>query len=150
MNALFEGDLIRPLGLVTLYFGYAEFEVDALLQVLNGVGSVTRPPRNAPLRQKLLAAGEQLSRLPVPQASQLISIIHSARPLIDLRNALIHSCILAKGRVVPHDKSQPELSISPEQLNELAEAIWNWKERLNVARQLHLMPALLNATSHVT
>jgi hypothetical protein len=31
MNVSLEGDLIRPLGLVTLYFGYAEFEVDALL-----------------------------------------------------------------------------------------------------------------------
>jgi hypothetical protein len=28
VNGAFEGDLIRPLGLVTLNFGYAEYELD--------------------------------------------------------------------------------------------------------------------------
>ena len=31
VSAFLEGNLIRPLGLGTLYFGYAEFEVYALL-----------------------------------------------------------------------------------------------------------------------
>ena len=34
----YEGDLIRPLGLVTLYFGYAKCEIDAFLQRLNDAG----------------------------------------------------------------------------------------------------------------
>jgi hypothetical protein len=49
VNVSFEGDLIRPLGLVTLYFGYAEFEVDALLDALIGVGLAVDKPRNASL-----------------------------------------------------------------------------------------------------
>ncbi len=55
MNVSFEGDLIRPLGLVTLYFGYAEFEVDALLDALVGVGLAVDMSRNASLGQKLAA-----------------------------------------------------------------------------------------------
>lgn len=36
LNNSFEGDLIRPLGLVTLYFAYAEYELDQLLKDLGG------------------------------------------------------------------------------------------------------------------
>lgn len=39
MNGAFEGDLIRPLGLVTLYCGYAEGELDELLRVLSATGA---------------------------------------------------------------------------------------------------------------
>ena len=53
MNVSFEGDLIRPFGLVTLYFGYAEFEVDALLDALVGVGLTVAIPRISSLGQKL-------------------------------------------------------------------------------------------------
>lgn len=55
MNVSFEGDLIRPLGLVTLYFGYAEFEVDALFDALVGGGLAVDMSRNASLGQKLPA-----------------------------------------------------------------------------------------------
>ena len=35
MSRSYEGDLIRPLGLVTLNFGHAEYEFDAFLQRLS-------------------------------------------------------------------------------------------------------------------
>lgn len=38
MSSYFEGDLIRPLGLVTLYFGYAEAQVNTLIEMLNECG----------------------------------------------------------------------------------------------------------------
>jgi hypothetical protein len=47
----FEGDLIRPLGLVTLYFGYAEFEVNALLAVMKEVGLLAEVPAGVPFGQ---------------------------------------------------------------------------------------------------
>ena len=93
MNVSFEGDLIRPLGLVTLYFGYAEFEVDALLDALVGVGLAVDMPRNASLGQKLAVVREVLSRQKIAEASQLIAIVDEVRPLIELRNilgALVH------------------------------------------------------------
>jgi hypothetical protein len=95
----FEGDLIRPLGLVTLYFGYAEFEVDALLDALETVGLVVGSTRNAPLGQKLALVRELLTRQQIAEAGPLVFLVDEARPMIELRNVLVHSCILAGGRV---------------------------------------------------
>ncbi len=142
VNGSFEGDLIRPLGLVTLYFGYAEFEVDALLDGLDRMGLAVGTPRNISLGQKLAVVREVLSKRQMAEASQLISIIDDARSLIDLRNLLVHSSIVAGGRVAPSDKSRPEMIVTPDRLNQLADAIFTWKERLSVTRQLQLMPAL--------
>ena len=142
MSGAFEGDLVRPLGLVTLYFGYAEFEVDSLLNVLTGGRQAFDAPSNVPLGQKLATLREELTQLRLPEADQLISIIDHARPLIERRNLLVHSCILAEGRVVPSDRSLSELTVTPEQLTDLAESIFTWKERLSATRQLSLVPAL--------
>jgi hypothetical protein len=142
VNVSFEGDLIRPLGLVTLYFGYAEFEVDALLDALVGVGLAVDISRNASLGQKLAAVREVLSRRKIAEAGQLIAIVNEAGPLIELRNTLVHSSIVAGGRVRPSDKSRSGMTVTSEQLTQLADAIFTWKERLSVMRQRQLMPAL--------
>jgi hypothetical protein len=150
VNASFEGDLIRPLGLVTLYFGYAEFEVDALLDSLIEVGLAIDRPRNTSLGQKLAVVREVLSRRKLPEAGQLIAIVDEGRPLIELRNTLVHSSIVAGGRVRPSDKSRSDMTVTPEQLTQLADAIFNWKERLSPTRQLQLMPALKRMEHHGT
>ena len=72
MNVSFEGDLIRPLGLVTLYFGYAEFEVDALLKALESAGFPIDISSNIPLGRKLAMARDVLSRRQIPEAIQMI------------------------------------------------------------------------------
>ena len=142
MNVSFEGDLIRPLGLVTLYFGYAEFEVDALLNALESAGFPITVASTIPLGRKLAVARDVLSRRQIPEAIQVISIIDEAKSMIELRNLLVHSSILAGGRVTPSDKAQHEVTVTPDQLVRLADDIFTWKERLSVARQLKLMPAL--------
>jgi hypothetical protein len=142
VNVSLEGDLIRPLGLVTLYFGYAEFEVDALLDALVGVGLSVGMPRNASLGPKLAVVREVLSRQKIAEAGLLIAIVDEVRPLIELRNILVHSSIVAGGRVTPSDKARSDMTVTPEQLTQLADTIFTWKERLSVTRQLQLMPAL--------
>jgi hypothetical protein len=142
VNVSFEGDLIRPLGLLTLYFGYAEFEVDALLDSLVGIGLAVDRPRNASLGQKLAVVREVLSRRKLAEAGELIAIVDEGRPLIELRNTLVHSSIVAGGRVRPSDKARSDMTVTPEQLTQLADAIFTWKERLSATRQLRLMPAL--------
>jgi hypothetical protein len=142
VNVSFEGDLIRPLGLVTLYFGYAEFEVDALLDALVGIGLAVDRPRNASLGQKLATVRDVLSRQKIAEAGELIAIVDEGRPLIELRNTLVHSSIVAGGRVRPSDRARSDMTVTPEQLTQLADAIFNWKERLSATRQLQLMPAL--------
>jgi hypothetical protein len=142
----FEGDLIRPLGQLTLYFGYAEVGIDALLNELKDVGLLGATPTSTPLGQKLAVICDTLARLQMPEADDVVSIIDEGRPLIELRNVLVHSAILTKGRVVPSDKSQPVRVVTPGQLTDLAEAIFTWKERLNAACQLQLIPALRRLT----
>jgi hypothetical protein len=44
--------------------------------------------------------------------------------------------------VTPSDKAQPEITVTPDQLVRLADAIFTWKERLSATRQLQLTPAL--------
>ena len=78
MNVSFEGDLIRLLGLVTLYFGYAEFEVDALLDALIGVGLAVDSPRNASLGQKLAAVRDVLSRQKIAEAVNSLRLLMRA------------------------------------------------------------------------
>jgi hypothetical protein len=142
VNLSVEGDLIRPLGFVTLYFGYAEFEVDALFDALVGVGLAEAIPRNASLGQKLAAVRDVLSRQNIAEAGELIAIVDEGRPLIELRNTLVHSSMVAGGRVRPSDKARSDMTVTPEQLTQLADAIFTWKERLSATRQLRLMPAL--------
>ena len=125
---------------VTLYFGYAEFEVDALLDALVGVGLAVDRPRNASLGQKLAVVREVLSRQKIAEAGQLVAIVDEGRPLIELRNTLVHSSIVAGGRVRPSDKARSDMTVTPEQLTQLADAIFTWKERLSATRQLRLIP----------
>lgn len=75
MNVSLEGDLIRPLGLVTLYFGYAEFEVDALLDSLVGIGLAVDRPRNASLGQKLATVRDVLSRQKIAEAGESAEVM---------------------------------------------------------------------------
>ena len=46
--------------------------------------------------------------------------------------------------------ARPDIIVTPEQLTQLAEAIFTWKERLSVARQLQLLPALQRMERHGT
>jgi hypothetical protein len=54
----------------------------------------------------------------------------------------VHSSIVAAGRVRPSDKARSDMTVTPEQLTQLADTIFTWKERLSVTRQLQLIPAL--------
>jgi hypothetical protein len=140
MSDTLEGDLIRPLGLVTLYFGYAEHELDALLDTLAKQGDTLASPPKLMLGQKLASARDQLELLQCTEARELIDLLDEARPLFDKRNVLIHGCILGGGRVISFHGDSPR--VTPRELTELADAIFTWKERVSASRQLRLSPLL--------
>ncbi|MEQ1803244.1 MAG: hypothetical protein ABL989_15045 [Gammaproteobacteria bacterium] len=142
MSASFDGDLIRPLGLVTLYFGYVEAEVNALVAQLQARGVPIEIPLAAPLGQRLAEFGAVIQGLQNAGASEVLGLLEESRLLIDRRNSLVHASILAKGRVTPNDPSKPEYSVTPDELSALAEEAFHWKERLNAAVQLRLLPTL--------
>jgi hypothetical protein len=139
---MFEGDLIRPLGLVTLNFGYAEAEVDSILTMLRQAGIALAVPEAAPLGQRLSALSARIRRIRSAASAEVTALLAESRQLIERRNSLVHACVLAGGKVKPHDAAKTQFSVTPEELEALAEQLFNWKERLNAAVQLRLLPSL--------
>ena len=142
MGESFEGDLIRPLGLMTLYFGYAEAEVNSLLAKLRDHGVSIEIPSGAPLGQRLMEFGSAVKNLGGSGASEVLGLLGESKSLIDQRNTLVHATILAKGLVIPNDRAKSEFTVTPDQLTALAEQVFDWKERLSAAVQLRLLPTL--------
>jgi hypothetical protein len=142
MSGSFDGDLIRPLGEVTLNFGYAEAQVNYLLEMLrtNGVTVTVLP--TTPLGQRIAEFATIAKRLKCVGAAEVVGILEEAKSLIDQRNDLVHASVLAGGRVRPNDPAKPSFVATPESLTALAQQIFNWKERLNAAVQKRLLPAL--------
>jgi hypothetical protein len=150
MSGYFEGDLIRPLGLVTLNFGYAEAQVNCLLIMLRDCGVHIEVPPVAPLGQRLTEITVAVGRLTCPGAAEVLGILEESKELVEQRNSLVHASVLAKGRVIPNDPQKSEFHVTPEALTALADQAFNWKERLNAAVQFRLVPALREQTNNGT
>jgi hypothetical protein len=150
MSGYFEGDLIRPLGLVTLHFGYAEAQVNFLLDMLGDCGLDISVSPVAPLGQKLAEIAVPIKRLTCAGAAEVLGLLEESKGLIEQRNSLVHGSVLAKGRVIPNDREKSEFYVTPEALTTLAEQVFNWKERLNAAVQLRLVPALRERANNGT
>jgi hypothetical protein len=142
VSGAFEGDLLRPLGLVTLYFGYAEAQVNLLLSLLQECGVAVEVSPIAPFGQRLKEFASVAGGFPESNAAEVLGLLEESNTLVDQRNALVHASILAKGRVIPNDPARMEFRVTPDQLTDLAERAFNWKERLSAAVQLRLLPAL--------
>jgi len=142
MSGSFEGDLIRPLGLMTLHFGYVEAHVNSLLIMLRDCGLHIEVSPFAPLGQRLEKFSVAVKGLACTGAAEVLEILEESKALIERRNSLVHASVLAKGRVIPNDPERLEFYVTPESLTALADQAFTWKERLNAAVQLRLVPAL--------
>lgn len=139
MSGAFEGDLIRPLGLVTLYCAYAEEELDNLLQALSIVEKPGERTRRWTIGQKLARAKRLMQRL---ESDELLAGLRDAllegRRLFKRRNDLIHRCLYAGGRLASNREGSPEEHLTADDLTAFAESIFAWKERLWLCRQKDL------------
>ena len=145
MSGAYEGDLIRPLGLVTLYAAYAEGELDELLDTLPGKELFDEKKRQWPVGRKLVYAQRLVRRLKSPSLAGLSAALTEARELFEKRNALVHGRIYAGGRLVSNRLDVPNQQVSPEELVDLAERIFSCKEHINVHRCRSLLPFLAAA-----
>jgi hypothetical protein len=141
VSGTFEGDLIRPLGLVTLYFAYAEGELDELLQALSVRDPFDDAKRQWPVGQKLRHAQQLLRGFGASELAALDSTLDEARVLFDRRNTIVHGRIYAGGRLVYNRPNAPKC-VTPSELTELAELIFACKERIFAYRCKHLLPLL--------
>lgn len=147
MNGLYEGDLIRPLGLVTLYFAYAEAEIDMLIEALPSSNPYDDKKRQWNVGRKLVYAQTLTKQINAESLSGLIASLNEAKALCERRNTIIHSSIFSGGRMVSNRKSIPNQQISANDLNQLAELIWACKEQISMYRCRHI-PLLLAVTEN--
>jgi hypothetical protein len=139
---MYEGDLIRPLGLVTLYFAYAGAELDTLLETLPSSEPYNDVKRQWPVGRKLNYAQKLIRDLHAENLGGLSATVKQARILFERRNALVHSSIFSSGRMISNRKSVPNQQVSPDELIQLAELIFTWKENIFMHRCRHLLPLL--------
>ena len=142
MSGPFEGDLIRPLGLVTLYAAYAEGELDELIEALLADEEYDNSKRQWTIGQKITYALDLTQRLEAECMSELVSVLKLAPGLFKMRNELVHGRLYAGGRLVSNRRDIQEKKISPESIQELADEIFNWKEQVFVQRYRNLLPLL--------
>ena len=142
MNDAFEGDLIRPLGLVTMNFGFAEYELDSFIERLADVGLVPDSWSQRPIGQKIDLLTETIRTLGESVQPPLDALLGEARQLLVRRNVLIHGCLLSGGRIVSGRAGVKEKLTSVEDLNSLAVAIFSWKERLWAYRWKQIEPLI--------
>lgn len=138
----YEGDLIRPLGLVTLNFGYAEYEIDSFLQRLCDAGRIPGNWHSKPIGQKLAHVTDALGDSNAEVLSALAVLLAEADGLLAQRNTLIHGCLLAGGRITSGRSGVEGKRTSVEELNALAESIFSWKKRLSAFRWKQVEPLL--------
>jgi hypothetical protein len=138
----YEGDLIRPLGLATLYFGYAEYEIDSFLQRLSDAGRIPGTWHSKPIGQKLAQLVKALRTCDTDVQSALASLLTEVNGLLAQRNTLVHGCLLAGGRITLGRSGVEERRTSVEELNSLAEGIFSWKEQLSAFRWKQVEPLL--------
>lgn len=142
VTGTYEGDLIRPLGLVTLYAAYAEGEIDEPLGALPSETPFDGQKRQWPVGRKLSYALKLVRKLRSDQLVGLTSALKEAQTLFSRRNVLVHSQVFSGGRVVSNRPDAPILKVSAEDLTQLAEQILACKEHIWMHRCRHLLPIL--------
>ena len=142
MVGAFEGDLIRPLGLVTLYAAHAEGEIDELLAALPAPEPFDDAKRQWQVGRKLAYAQLLIRRMNVADLSGLQTTLKDARPLFKQRNELVHGRIFSGGRLFSNRTSVPVQKVSAEDILDLAERLFHWKEQLWMHRCKFLLPLL--------
>ena len=142
MSGAFEGDLIRPLGLLTLYFAYAEYELDQFLEHLSPLEPFDEAEHQWQVGRKLSQAQELVRRLHNGAPTGFDDAFSDARTLFERRNVLIHSCVFDGGRMVSSCPGVPEGARRRRELTDLAERIFHFKEELRRYRWKHIEPLL--------
>ena len=96
--------------------------------------------------QKLGLLGEAVAAVEGSDRASLDALLREARSLFERRNSLVHSCIVAGGRVISSRSEVSEWHTSPDELTALAEQIFTWKEHLSVYRWKKVEPLLQRLT----
>ena len=137
---VFEGDLIRPLGLMVLYAAYAEGELDDLLESLSVQEPYDNMKRQWTTGRKLKHGISLAKKFKANNLSELVLVLKDGAILFEKRNSLVHGKLFGGGRLVSNRLDCPEQQVSPKQITDLAESLFSWKEQIWVHRCKHVLP----------
>lgn len=136
----YDGDLVRPLGFVTLYFAYAEGQLDEVLKVLIQASSACEPKIQS-FGTKLGEASRLVTNIGVHRLPGLFAVLQAAKPLVEARNELVHGQLFNGGQLGARLISRAGTrNVTPEEIEGLAESIFSWKERLWERHWRELIP----------
>ncbi len=138
----YEGDVVRPLGFVTLYFAYAEGQLD---EVVNALTQISRGSTTKPLSfgHKVGEAVRLIEQVGVDRLPDLAKVLEEARALTEARNDLVHGQLFSGGRLVSREGVK---QVTSQEIADLAERIFSWKERLWERYCRELLPLLSQST----
>ena len=136
----FEGDLIRPLGLVTLYAAYAEAELDELIESISIAEPYDDSKRQWTVGKKLKYAARIARAFKPNDLAEIVLEMKRGGYLFEQRNSLIHGRIFSGGRLVSNRKNRQVQVVSPKTITALAEELFSWKERLWLHRCKDVIP----------
>lgn len=140
----FEGDLVRPLGFVTLYFAYAEGQLDEVLKVLIQASGESEPKVQS-FGTKVGEANRLVASIGISRLPGLSAILQTAKPLIEARNELVHGQLFNGGQIGGHLISRAGTrNVTPEEIEGLAESILSWKEQLCALHRRELEPLVFS------
>jgi hypothetical protein len=134
----YEGDLVRPLGFVTLYFAYAEGQLDEVLKALIQATGLSEPKIQS-FGAKVGEAVQLVAKIGVHRLPGLAAVLQEARPLVEARNKLVHGQLFNGGRLVSRVGIR---HVNSQEIENLAEGIFSWKERLWQWHCRELMPVM--------
>ncbi len=126
----YEGDLIRPLGLMVLYAAYAEGELDDLIESISTKEPYSDERRAWNVGKKLTLARRLARDFTANDLSVVVNTVKDGVALFEKRNMLVHGRLFQGGKLLSNRKGNPVQYISAEEITQLAEALWAWKEQL--------------------
>jgi hypothetical protein len=88
-----DGDIIRGLGLVTLYSAYLEEQIDNLCAMLGYIEEFGKNKVRWPISRKIKHAKKLLSKLDGTEIKNLITDLDTCTALFEDRNELVHGRI---------------------------------------------------------
>jgi hypothetical protein len=146
-----DGDIIRGLGLVTLYSAYLEEQIDNLCAMLGGIEEFGEDKLRWPISRKVKHAKKLLSKLDGPEITNLIINLNTCLALFEDRNELVHGRIYGGTFDRPHTLKSgrpniPDREVDSAELYQLANEFYDFRTEI-YRPMIFKIPRALNARS---
>ncbi len=146
MPVVDDGDIVRGLGLVTMYSAWVEEAVDDLLRKLEPIESFDKKKQRWQISQKLKHAAKLIRALKSDELKGFPEDLEWAVALFNQRNEIVHGRIYAG-----HDRTDyikggrpdaPTNTITSAELYSLANEFWEYRNHFNGLQLIKLPRAV--------